>query len=72
VFRQGKVPVRKVEPARPQLRPVPKELGEGLRQIADPGASRLPRIACRADRCYERRSSGGNADGQPHSDHIPE
>ena len=36
VFRQGKVPVRKVEPARPQLRPVPKELGEGLRQIADP------------------------------------
>jgi len=36
VFRQGKVPVRKIEAARPQLRPVPKELGEGLRQIADP------------------------------------
>ena len=36
VFRQGKVPVRKTEAARPQLRPVPKELGEGLRQIADP------------------------------------
>jgi hypothetical protein len=36
VFRQGKPPARKVEQARPQLRPVPKELGEGLRQIADP------------------------------------
>jgi hypothetical protein len=36
VFRQGKPPVRKTAPARPQLRPVPKELGEGLRQIADP------------------------------------
>ena len=36
VFRQGKPPARKTEPARPQLRPVPKELGEGLRQIADP------------------------------------
>lgn len=36
VFRQGKVPVRKIEPSRPQLQPVPNELGEGLRQIADP------------------------------------
>jgi len=36
VFRQGRPPARKAEPARPQLRPVPKELGEGLRQIADP------------------------------------
>lgn len=36
VFRQGKPPARKAEPARPTLRPVPKELGEGLRQIADP------------------------------------
>jgi hypothetical protein len=36
VFRQGR-PVREPErPARPQLKPVPKELGEGLRQIADP------------------------------------
>lgn len=35
VFRQGRPPgpARKVE--RPQLRPVPKELGEGLREIAD-------------------------------------
>ena len=36
VFRQGRPPARKAEPARPQLRPIPKELGEGLRQIADP------------------------------------
>src|SRR3954451_23189921 len=36
VSRQGKPPARKPQPARPQLTPVPKELGEGLRQIADP------------------------------------
>jgi len=36
VFRQGKPPARKAQPARPKLTPVPKELGEGLRQIADP------------------------------------
>ena len=36
VFRQGKPSLRAVEAARPQLRPVPKDLGEGLREIADP------------------------------------
>ena len=36
VFRQGRPPARRVETERPQLSPVPKELGEGLRQIADP------------------------------------
>jgi hypothetical protein len=36
VFRQGKPPAAPERPARPDLRPVPKELGEGLRQIADP------------------------------------
>src|SRR5687767_7269336 len=36
VFRQGKPPASPQLPARPELRPVPKELGEGLRQIADP------------------------------------
>ena len=36
VFRQGRpLPAPEALP-RPQLRPVPKELGEGLRQIADP------------------------------------
>src|SRR3954453_22143570 len=36
VFRQGKPPKPAPRPARPDLRPVPKELGEGLREIADP------------------------------------
>ena len=36
VFRQGKPPASPpTRPERPQLRPVPKELGEGLREIAD-------------------------------------
>jgi len=37
VFRQGKRPAPAAKTVRPQLRPVPKELGEGLREIADPG-----------------------------------
>jgi hypothetical protein len=36
IFRQGKPPARPAKPDRPQLRPVPKELGQGLREIADP------------------------------------
>ena len=36
VFRQGKPPAPPERLVRPDLRPVPKELGEGLRQIADP------------------------------------
>ena len=38
VFRQGKPPAAAApaRPERPQLRTVPKELGEGLREIADP------------------------------------
>ncbi|MGN6058582.1 MAG: DUF721 domain-containing protein [Sphingomicrobium sp.] len=36
VFRQGKPPAPPLRPLRPQLRAVPKELGEGLREIADP------------------------------------
>jgi len=36
VFRQGRPLTRKAGPARPQPSPVPKEIGEGLRQIADP------------------------------------
>jgi hypothetical protein len=36
VFRQGKPPAAQPRPVRPQLVPVPKELGEGLREIADP------------------------------------
>ena len=36
VFRQGKPVAKAKQPERPQSRPVPKELGEGLRQIVDP------------------------------------
>jgi hypothetical protein len=36
VFRQGKLPASAAKPQRAQLRPVPKEVGEGLREIADP------------------------------------
>jgi hypothetical protein len=36
VFKQGRPPAPPVKLERPQLRPVPKELGEGLREIADP------------------------------------
>jgi len=36
VFRQGKPPAPAQRLVRPDLRPVPKELGEGLRQIVDP------------------------------------
>jgi hypothetical protein len=36
VFRQGRAPAAASGPTRPNLRPVPKELGEGLREIADP------------------------------------
>ena len=36
VFRQGRPIAKAKPPERPQSGPVPKELGEGLRQIADP------------------------------------
>ena len=35
VFRQGKLPAAAPKIERPKLNPVPKELGEGLREIAD-------------------------------------
>ena len=36
VFRQGKPAAAAPKLERPNLRPVPKDLGEGLREIADP------------------------------------
>jgi hypothetical protein len=35
VFRQGRMPAAPPKIDRPELKPVPKELGEGLREIAD-------------------------------------
>ena len=37
VFRQGRALSAPPKPTRPDLRPVPRELGAGLREIADPG-----------------------------------
>ena len=36
VFRQGRLPPAEPKTARPQRAPVPEELGEGLRSVADP------------------------------------
>ena len=36
VYRQGRIPAKPVAPERPAPAPVPAELGEGLRAIADP------------------------------------
>jgi len=36
VFRQGRPATEPPRPVRPELRPVPKEFGDGLREIADP------------------------------------
>jgi hypothetical protein len=36
IFKQGRAPAPAPRPKRPELRPVPKELGEGLREVADP------------------------------------
>src|SRR5436305_8715793 len=36
VFRQGRPPAGAPRPERPQLRPVPRELGEGIREMAAP------------------------------------
>ena len=36
IFRQGRPLSKPTQPVRPKDAPVPKELGEGLRQIADP------------------------------------
>jgi hypothetical protein len=36
IFKQGKPPAAAKALSRPALRPVPKELGEGLREIVDP------------------------------------
>jgi hypothetical protein len=36
IFKQGRPPAPPPKLKRPELRPVPKELGEGLREIADP------------------------------------
>ena len=71
VFRQGKPPAPAARPQRPALRPVPKELGEGLarnrrsRSFA-PVWSRLPRKSpLAAARRRSPRTTTTHSDDQP-------
>jgi hypothetical protein len=64
VFRQGKPPATPERLVRPNLRPVPRDLGEGLRQIADPELRAcLESLAARLD------SSSGPPALDPPNDH---
>jgi len=68
VFKQGKPLVAPSKPARPELRPVPKELGEGLREITDPGLR-----ACLESLAARIEASSGPPSLPPGSDDaIPE
>jgi hypothetical protein len=65
-FRQGSPMRREEAPKRPQLRPVPKELGEGLREIADPELR-----ACLEALAAGIEGSDGPPELNPLSDEIP-
>ena len=54
IFKQGRAPAPPARPERPRLRPVPKELGEGLREIADPELR-----ACLESRAAQIAASSG-------------
>jgi hypothetical protein len=63
VFRQGRAPASPAPVKRPELRAVPRELGEGLRQIADPELRAcLESLAARLD----------STSGPPSLDHPDE
>src|SRR5918995_509741 len=67
VFRQGRQPLPPAQPKRPELRAVPKELGEGLRQIADPELRAcLESLAAKLD-----SSSGPPAIEPPEDNPVP-
>ena len=54
VFKQGKPPLPAARAARPELRPVPKELGDGLREIADPELRACLELLAGANCRYQR------------------
>lgn len=66
-FRQG-APVHRAEepPKRPRLRAIPKELGEGLREIADPELR-----ACLEALAARIEDSDGPPDVEPSDSEIP-
>ena len=67
VFRQGRPPAPPAPLKRPELRPVPKELGECLRQIADPELRAcLESLAARLD-----SSSGPPSVEKPDDSPVP-
>jgi hypothetical protein len=67
VFRQGRPPAAPEPVKRPELRSVPKELGEGLRQIADPELRAcLESLAARLD-----SSSGPPSVENPDDSPVP-
>jgi hypothetical protein len=67
VFRQGRPPAVGEPVKRPELRAVPKELGEGLRQIADPELRAcLESLAAKLD-----SSSGPPSMDQPEDNPVP-
>jgi len=65
-FRQGSALAKKVEVKRPNLRAVPKELGEGLREIADPELR-----ACLEALAARIEASDGAPEVEPESQQIP-
>src|SRR5690349_2446689 len=66
VFRQGKPLAPPPRPERPQLRPVPKELGEGLREIADPELRQ-----CLESLAVQIAASSGPPSLEQGDEHIP-
>ena len=66
VFRQGKPLAQPKARARPELRPVPKELGEGLREIADPELRH-----CLESLAAQIAASSGPPSLDPSEDNIP-
>jgi len=65
VFKQGKPAAAAPKPRRPELRPVPKELGEGLREIADPELRACLESLASQIAASNGRPSFGSADDAP-------
>jgi len=61
-FRQGRAPQAAPRPQRPVAAPVPKELGEGLRQVADPELRAV---------LESLASKLAGSKGAPSVDHLP-
>jgi hypothetical protein len=68
IFKQGRLPAPAPKLNRPELRPVPKELGEGLREIADPEL----RICLESLASQIAASSGPPSFGSAGDESLPE